>query len=158
MDLFGIFVSTSLIWIAVAVIFAIIEALTMGINTIWFSIGAVVASIVAMAGGPGLLQIIVFLGVSILLLYFTRPIAVKKLKIGSEKTNVDTLPGQTALVTTDITPYNTGQVKVQGQIWTAIYQGADTTLKQGEMVRIIRVEGVKLVVEPLNATEKREEK
>lgn len=158
MDLFGYFVSASLLWIALAVIFAVVEAFTLGLNTIWFAIGAVVASVVSMAGGSGLLQIIVFLGVSILLLYFTRPLAVKKLKIGSEKTNVDTLPGQTAIITEDITPYNTGQAKVQGQIWTAISAGAENTLEKGETVRILRVEGVKLVVEPLTIIEKREEK
>ncbi|HZK02014.1 MAG TPA: NfeD family protein, partial [Anaerovoracaceae bacterium] len=154
MELFGYFISSSLIWIGVAVIFAIIETLTMGINTIWFAIGAVVASIVSMAGGSLLLQIIVFLIVSILLLYFTRPLAIKKLKIGNVKTNVDTLPGNTALVISDIIPYNTGQVKVMGQIWTAISAGTKDPMKQGETVRILRVEGVKLVVEPLTESDK----
>lgn len=156
MELFGYFISSSLIWIGVAVIFAIIETLTMGINTIWFAIGAVVASIVSMAGGSLLLQIIVFLIVSILLLYFTRPLAIKKLKIGNVKTNVDTLPGNTALVISDIIPYNTGQVKVMGQIWTAISAGTKDPMKQGETVRILRVEGVKLVVEPLTESDKME--
>lgn len=149
MELFGFVISGSIAWIALAVLFAIIEAVTLGINTIWFAIGAVVASIVAYIGGGILAQIIVFLAVSILLLYFTRPLAVKKLKIGSEKTNVDTLPGQNALVISDITQYNTGQVKVQGQIWTAISEGIEETLKQGETVSIIRVEGVKLIVAPI---------
>lgn len=149
MELFGFMITWSIAWIALAVLFAIIEAITLGINTIWFAIGAVVASIIAYVGGGLLLQIIVFLVVSILLLYFTRPLAIKKLKIGSEKTNVDTLPGQIALVTSDISPHNTGQVKVQGQIWTAISEGITDTLKQGETVSIIRVEGVKLIVAPI---------
>ena len=149
MELFGIPMSSSLIWIAIAVLFAAIEAFTLGITTIWFSLGAVAAVFASMAGGSPLVQIVVFLIVSILLLYFTRPIAVKKLKIGNVKTNVDTLPGESALVLEDINPYNTGQVKVHGQVWTAIVAGNAMPVKRGETVKILRVEGVKLVVESL---------
>ena len=156
MELFGYTVSGALLWIAAAVIFAVIEALTMGLYTIWFTIGAVAAGIVSIAGGSALVQLIVFLAVSILLLYFTRPLAEKKLRIGSEKTNVEALPGQTALVIREITPYNTGQVKAQGQIWTAVCVGAGSILKEGTTVRILRVEGVKLVVESLEEKMKTE--
>lgn len=157
MELFGVTVGSSLIWIAIAVLFAAIEAFTLGITTIWFSLGAVAAVFISTAGGSVLLQIIVFLAVSVLLLYFTRPIAVKKLKIGSVKTNVDTLPGQTALVLEDIGAYSTGQVKAQGQVWTAIVEGNAVSVKQGETVTILRVEGVKLVVEPLKGPKVMEE-
>jgi membrane protein implicated in regulation of membrane protease activity len=150
MELFGFTISSSILWIVIAVVFAVIEALTLGINTIWFTIGAVIASIIAMAGGPVLLQIIAFLVSSTLLIYFTRPIAIKKLRIGNEKTNLDTLPGKSALVINDIMPYSTGQVKVQGQIWTAISDGVSSVFRKGDTVRVLRVEGVKLVVEELN--------
>ncbi len=153
MELFGYTISSALIWIAIAVVFAIIEAMTLGLTTIWFTIGGVAASIAAMAKAPVYVQIIVFLAVSILLLYFTRPLAEKKLRIGREKTNVETLPGQTALVISDIVPYNTGQAKAQGQIWTAISEEIDSTLKAGATVRIVRIEGVKLVVKSLEAME-----
>ncbi|MDI9493148.1 MAG: NfeD family protein [Bacillota bacterium] len=148
MEILGYTVSSALIWIVIAVIFAIIEALTMGLTTIWFTIGGVAASFASIAGASVLVQVIVFLCVSIVLLYFTRPLAEKKLKVGTEKTNVESLPGKTALVVKAITPLHTGQVKVQGQIWTAVSDSIDSTLEQGSMVRIIRVEGVKLVVEP----------
>jgi membrane protein implicated in regulation of membrane protease activity len=148
MEILGYTVSSTLIWIVIAVIFAIIEALTMGLTTIWFTIGGVAASFASIAGASVLVQVIVFLCVSIVLLYFTRPLAEKKLKVGTEKTNVESLPGKTALVVKAITPLHTGQVKVQGQIWTAVSDSIDSTLEQGSMVRIIRVEGVKLVVEP----------
>ena len=148
MEIMGYTVSTALIWIAIAVVFAIIEGITMGLTTIWFTIGGVVASIVAIAGAPEFVQVIVFLAVSILLLYFTRPLAEKKLKIGSEKTNVETLPGETGIVIKEISPHNTGQVKAQGQIWTAI-SDIGGTLIEGTAVCVLRVEGVKLVVRPL---------
>ncbi len=148
MEIMGYTVSTALIWIAIAVVFAVIEGFTMGLTTIWFTIGGVVASIVAIAGGPEFVQVIVFLAVSILLLYFTRPLAEKKLKIGTEKTNVETLPGETGIVIKEIAPHNTGQVKAQGQIWTAI-SDIGGTLTAGTAVCVLRVEGVKLVVKPL---------
>jgi membrane protein implicated in regulation of membrane protease activity len=156
MEILGYTVSSALIWIAIAVFFALIEAFTLGLTTIWFTIGGVAASIASMAGAPVLVQVIVFLCVSILLLYFTRPLAEKKLKIGAEKTNVESLPGQMALVTQAITPHHTGQVKAQGQIWTAVSDTMDSTLEQGTTVRILRVEGVKLVVEPLDENHKTE--
>jgi membrane protein implicated in regulation of membrane protease activity len=149
MEILGYTVSSALIWIAIAVFFAVIEAVTMGLTTIWFTIGGVAACVASIAGASVLVQVIVFLLVSIVLLYFTRPLAEKKLKIGTEKTNVESLPGKTALVIEPITPYNTGQVKAQGQIWTAITDSEDSTLEKGTTVRILRVEGVKLVVEPL---------
>lgn len=150
MNLLGMTFDISVLWIAIAVLFAIIEAFSMGLYTIWFTLGAVVASVVSIAGGSIMLQIIVFLAVSILLLYFTRPLAEKKLKIGSQKTNVDALPGQKALIIQDITPYNTGQVKAAGQVWTAMAQTADAHLKEGSTVEIVRVEGVKLIVKALD--------
>lgn len=146
MNLFGYSVDLAIVWIVVAVLFAIIEAATLGLLTIWFTAGAVLACIATLLGAPPILQVIVFFATSILLLYFTKPLAMKKLKVGSVATNVDALAGQIAVVTEDIVPHNTGQVKIGGQIWTAISDRADITIVKGTEVRILRVEGVKLVV------------
>lgn len=137
------------IWIAVAGIFAVIEGITLGITTLWFALGAVAAALVSLTDIGFLYQFIVFLGVSILLLYFTKPLAEKRLKIGGEKTNVDDLPGRSALVVKDIKPFQTGQVKVQGQIWTAVTEGVEYPVIEGEKVKILRIDGVKLVVAPM---------
>lgn len=150
---FGWEVSEPLIWILIAVIFAIIEGFTMGLTTIWFTVGGVCACIVALAGGPLLLQVIVFLIVSIILLYFTRPLAEKRLKIGHEKNNIDKIIDKTCLVTATIEPYHTGQVKLDGMIWTAVTNDNMETLKKGELVKVVKVEGVKLVVERLKGEE-----
>ena len=139
------------IWIGIAGVFAVIEALTLGITTLWFALGAVVAALVSLTGIDFIYQFIIFLAVSILLLYFTKPLAEKRLKIGSEKTNVDDLPGRDALVVKDIKPFETGQVKVQGQIWTAITEGVEFPVIEGEKVEILRIDGVKLVVAPMGA-------
>lgn len=150
MDIYGIFIDASLIWIGIAVLFAIIETVTLGLTTIWFTIGGVAACIVSLLGGSVLLQIIIFLGVSAFLLYFTKPLMVRKLKVGYQKTNVDALSGQIALVVKDIIPHSTGQVKINGIIWTALSDNKEITLIKGTEVRIERVEGVKLIVTPIN--------
>jgi len=87
----------------------------------------------------------IFLGIAILLLIFTRPIAVKKLKIGKEKTNIDSLLGQEAIVTRKITKFDRGEIKVQGKYWTAISENNED-IAEGECIKIIRFEGVKAIV------------
>lgn len=145
MTILGITLSAAIIWLIVAVVFGIVEALTLGLTTIWFAGGAVLASITAMAGLPGLVQVIVFFAVSVLLLWFTRPIAKKKLNIGSEKTNVNALAGKEGIVVRTIHPLEVGQVRVDGLVWSAV---SDQTIETGTTVTIQRVEGVKLIVIP----------
>ncbi len=146
MELFGIVMSAALAWVFIAVIFAVVEALTMGLTTIWFSAGAVCAAIASMLHAPMLLQVIVFLIVSVVLLYFTKPLAEKQLKIGQEKTNTDALIGKKGLVIAEIAPYQTGQVKVDGQIWSAVGITNDKQIEIGSEVTIEKIEGVKLIV------------
>lgn len=149
MTIFGITLSLAIIWLIIAAVCGIVEALTMGLTTIWFTGGAVIASVTAMAGFSVVVQVIVFLIVSVLLIYFTRPIAKKKLKIGNEKTNVDALTGKEALVTEAIHPFSTGQAKVDGLTWSAVAKESHSTIESGTTVIIDGVEGVKLIVTPL---------
>lgn len=148
----GFEVTEPLIWIFIAVIFAIIEGFTMGLTTIWFTVGGVAACIVALIGGPLLVQGIVFLAVSIILLYFTRPLAEKRLRIGHEKNNIDLMIGKVGLVIEEIKPFHTGQVKVGGQIWTAISHD-NRTIEKDQMVKVMKIEGVKLIVEQMKGEE-----
>lgn len=138
--------SPTMIWISIAVIFAVVEALTMGLTTIWFSGGALVAAVVSMVTGSILIQVVVFLAVSIVLLYFTKPLAEKKLHVGTEKTNVDAVIGRRGVVTQEIKPMYPGQVRVWGQDWTAVADVQGETIPVDSEVVILRVEGVKLVV------------
>lgn len=149
----GLEMSEPLIWILIAVIFAVIEGFTMGLTTIWFTVGGVGACIIALLGGPLLLQIAVFLIISIILLYFTRPLAEKRLRIGHEKNNIDLMIGKSCLVTETIEPYHTGQVKLNGLVWTALANDNKETLAKGELVKIVRIEGVKLIVERMKGEE-----
>lgn len=146
MTIFGITLSAAVIWLIIAVICAAIEAITMGLTTIWFTGGAIAAAIVAMLGFSVPVQAGLCLVVSILLIYFTRPIAVKKLKVGKEKTNVDALAGREALVTETIQPFRAGQAKVDGLVWSAVAKDEHSTIESGSIVKIDGVEGVKLIV------------
>ena len=146
MTIMGITLSAAVIWLIVAAVLAIIEALTMGLSTIWFAGGAVAAAIAAMANCPFIVQFIIFLVVSVLLLYFTRPLVKDKLKVGTTKTNADALLGKTAIVTSDITAAEPGQAKVGGMEWSAVSEDAELPIAAGTAVIIKGIEGVKLIV------------
>lgn len=150
MSILGITISAAIIWLVVAAILAIIETLTMGLTTIWFAGGALAAAVAALAGLSTLPQIMIFLAVSVILILITRPLVKKKLKVGGEKTNVEALTGKNALITEAIKPFHTGQAKVDGLVWTAIAKDSSVTIENGTTVRIEAVEGVKLVVSPLD--------
>jgi membrane protein implicated in regulation of membrane protease activity len=139
----------AVVWIGIALVLALIEAATLGLATIWFAIGAVAAMLVSVIGGGFLTQLIVFLVVSVILLYFTRPIALNKLKIGREKNFTEKMSGKRGLVTESILPFGSGLVKVSGIVWTAIGETPEATIERGVEVNVLRIEGVKIVVAPV---------
>ena len=128
----------------------IVEGLTMGLTTIWLAIAALVSMILAFFIPSVTAQITVFLILSITLFVFTRPLAVKKMKLGKEKTNSDRLVGMKGQVTVPVSPDDPGQVKVNGQIWTARMDQTSQTLGKGEYCIINRIEGVTLYISPLS--------
>lgn len=137
-------VDVAVIWIAIAVIFAVIEAATMGITTIWFATGALVAAFSAMYIDSIIVQVAIFLLVSVVLLIFTRPIVNKYFSKKTVKTNADALVGMTGIVMETIQPNKPGQVKVNGQMWTAI--AGDDVIYKDEEVIVKEISSVKLVV------------
>jgi membrane protein implicated in regulation of membrane protease activity len=141
----GGIVNYAIIWTVLAILFAVIEGATLGLTTIWFSGGSLVALFMAWLGFNLYVQIIAFVVSSILLLLVTRPFVVKYMKVGSIKTNVDSLIGKRGIVVNEITEHNYGQVKLNGQMWTAKGQTI-TTIKEGKEVEVEAIEGVKLVV------------
>lgn len=147
MMIFGIHVGAAVIWLAAAIVLFIIEAATVGLTTIWFAIGALVAFVLALLDIPVTVQIVVFLIVSVALLVFTRRIFVEKLHAGSEKTNTEALIGLTATVEEDILPLQVGQVKLNGQMWSAVCTDGKSAVR-GALVEVKAIEGVKLVVSP----------
>ena len=137
----------SIIWLVVLAILLVIEFLTLGLTTVWFAGGALVAFLVSLAGGPLWLQLLLFIAVSVVLLLFTRPLAMKYLNKDVQKTNVDSIPGQKGIVTATIDNLKAeGQVTIQGMEWTARAKNGNT-IEKGKVVRVTAVEGVKLIVE-----------
>ena len=137
------------VWLGIAVILIIIEAATVNLATVWFALGALVSMVLAFLDLPLVWQILLFLIISSVLLIFTRPVAVKKLKIGSVKTNAESIVGSTALTMSEITADDKGQVKINGQIWTAA-PAAEEPIPAETKVLIEKIEGVTLYVSRIN--------
>ncbi len=97
----------------------LIEVVTLNITTTWFAFGSLIAFIFSLLKTPSWFQFTIFFISSIILLLFAKPILTKKLKVGKNKTNTDTLIGKTGLVIKPIKPFSYRQVKVKGTIWTA---------------------------------------
>ncbi|MDD3821918.1 MAG: NfeD family protein [Bacilli bacterium] len=133
-------------WLLVVIILLIIEAVTINLTTLWFATGGIVAMFVSMVTDNQDIQIIVFLLTAGLTLLILRPIVVKYLKPTIIKTNLDSVIGKHGIVTEDITKYTIGEVKVGGKRWSA---KAATTIKKGQMVEILSIEGVKLNVKEI---------
>ena len=125
----------------------VVEIATMGLTTVWFAGGALIAFFAAYIHlGIGL-QIVLFLAVSILLLVLTRPIAVKYFNQEREKTNVDSLIGQNAVVLEEINTIKaTGRVEVNGMEWSAKTEHTEI-IEVNTVVSIKGIQGVKLIVE-----------
>ena len=136
------------IWLAVLVVCVGIEIATMGLTTILFAGGALVSAILAALNAPLWLQIVAFFVVSLILLYLTRPVAVKYFNKDRVKTNVESLIGRQAIVISEIDNLQgIGQVTVGGQEWSARSVKDDVQLPVGSVVVVRSVSGVKLIVE-----------
>lgn len=133
-------------WAAAILIFGIAEAITVQLVSIWFLVGAIAALIAALCGASPVIQIIIFIAVSVLALVITRPFVKKFVSSKKQKTNYDRVIGQIGIVTEDIDNINAaGQVKADGKIWTA--RSIDSSIiPAGSEVVIDRIDGVKLIV------------
>ena len=137
-----------IIWLALTAVLLIIEIATLGLTTIWFAAGALFAFFAALLGMNQGIQIGVFVVVSVVLLFFTRPLAVKYLNTKTIKTNTEALVGKTARVIVDINNLKIqGQVVINGLEWTARSSDDTVVFKIGDAVTIVGIEGVKLIVE-----------
>ena len=137
---------------ALVIIFALIEVFTLGLTTVWFAIAALIMVFLSFIKIPLPVQVLIFLAISAVLLIFTRPVAIKKFKVGREKTNVDSLVGKHVLVTKKITEFEKGEVKVNGLIWAA-RSDSNTEIVEGTKCEVLRIEGVQLIVRPLSEEE-----
>ena len=137
----------AIVWLILLLAFAALEGITVGLTSIWFAAGALAALIAALLHGPLWLQIALFLAVSILCLLAVRPLARKYVNTQVQPTNADRVIGAEARVTEDIDNIQgKGAVSVGGIIWTA-RSDSDEVIPAGSLVRVLRIEGVKVFVE-----------
>lgn len=136
---------TFLEWILVAIICGAIEIFTVGFWFLWLAIaGVIVALLVQFGLLPALeMQLLVFALFTLLLIIFTRPLVVKFVKSNDKVSNVKALIGQHGITLTSIVPMQFGQVKVNGEIWTAV---AEEELEENTRVEVMGIDGVKLIV------------
>ncbi len=137
------------IWLIALVVLVIIELITVGLTTIWLAGGALVAFILAAVGCDLWIQVIAFLIVSFLLVYFTRPFALKVLKPRQTATNSDELIGESVKVLERIdNRAAVGRVLARGMEWSARADSDDCVIEPDTLVQVLRIEGVKLIVKP----------
>jgi len=135
-----------LFWLAGVIIFAVAEAATVGLISLWFAGGSLVALIVACVGGPVWLQATLFLVVSVVLLALLRPFLRKVSVPYRTRTNADRHIGQSALVTEEINNLKeTGAVRLDGVTWTARSEDGQV-IPEGSLIEIKKISGVKVVV------------
>lgn len=139
--------NSSLLWVSAIVVFVIVEAVTAGLASIWFAIGAVAGLITDLMGGPVWLQVVWFVVISVVTLLLTRPLAQKYVNGSTQPTNADRLIGRVGIVTEDIDNVAAaGAVKIDGQVWTA-RSLQDGVIPAGARVIAREISGVKLIVE-----------
>lgn len=139
----------SMIWLVALIVFISVEIATLGLASIWFAGGSLVAFIASFFGANLIVQVILFLVVSIVLLVLTRPIAAKYFNKNRAKTNVDAIVGKNAVVIKDIDNLKgEGEINLAGQIWTARAID-DKVIEENTQVKIVSIEGVKAMVKPV---------
>ena len=142
----------NIIWAALVVVFLAVEALTAGLASLWFAVGALAALIAGLFGGALWLHIALFIVVSAVTLVLTRPLAKKFINSRTKRTNADRVIGQTARITERIDNIaGTGAASVGGRVWTARSAGGEV-IEEGAFVTIRSIEGVKLIVIPAEAS------
>lgn len=134
-------------WLIIFVIALIVEIATMGLTSIWFAGGALIAWIFAKIGFGISVQIVVFVIASLLLLILTRPIAVKFFNVERQKTNAESLIGECAVVIEEVDTIKAqGRVEIHGMEWSAKTDEPDGKIAAGKIVVVDGIQGVKLIV------------
>ena len=138
----------SVFWLVAMIVLLVVEGMAPGLVSIWFALGALAALISSLLKAPVWLQVLWFFMVSVATLLITRPLAKKYVNARTVHTNADMAIGQDCVVTEAIDNVaGTGAVSVGGKIWTARMADKDGRAEKGTVLRAVRIEGVKLIVE-----------
>ena len=144
-----------ILWLAAFLVFLVVEVVTPQLVSIWFALGAAGAFVCALIA-PELiwLQVVIFIVITALTLWLTRPLAKKHFNNSRVPTNADRLIGMTGAVTRDIDNIaGQGEIFIDGKTWSARSEDG-RPIPAGALVRPQRIEGVKLIVRPLEAENK----
>ena len=137
------------LWLIAAGVFFIVEMATTGFLVFWLGIGALFAMIISFITDSIIIQTLVFVISSCILIPLTKPLADKFIGKKSIPTNSYSLINKHGIVTIDINPIEgVGQVKVNGEIWSAKTED-ETTIAKGTEIEVIKIDGVKLIVSPI---------
>jgi membrane protein implicated in regulation of membrane protease activity len=141
-------------WLILLVVLVAVEAFTLGLTTIWFAGGSLAAMLAAMMNAPIPVQLALFFVVSLVLVFFTRPVAVRYFNKDRVRTNAESLVGKQAIVISEIDNLQAiGQVSVAGQEWSARSWEENGKFPVGAVVRVASINGVKLIVKEIPAEE-----
>lgn len=138
-------INIKLVWLAVAVIFGVGEMFTAGLTLIWFSFGALATMFLTTYVESIPMQVVIFGVSSSIMLFIATKLMVKKDESYISNTNIDALIGKYAIVEKDVSNIVYGIVNLEGKKWTAVSE-KEVTYKKGEKVKVVRIDGVKLVV------------
>lgn len=135
-------------WLVLLIAFVIGELVTVGLTSIWFAAGALVAMLLAFCNVPVAVQVVLFIVVSVGLLVATKPWAQRFINGRAEKTNADRAIGQIVRITERVSNIDqSGKAIVQGMEWTVRTRSDNEVIEEGEFAKVLEINGVKLIVE-----------
>lgn len=136
------------VWLIIAGLFFIGEMITVGFLVFWFGVGALLAMITSFFTSNIIIQTTVFVISSAILLLVTKPFVKKFVDVKSTNTNAFSIIGKKALVIKEINSHSVGQIKINGEVWSAESENNETIL-EGSEVEIVKINGVKAIVKPV---------
>ena len=136
------------VWLIIAGVFFVAEIVTVGFLVFWFGVGALIAMIVSFFTSNVIVQTAIFIISSSILLFVTKPFVKKFVDVKSTKTNAFSIIGKKALVIKEINSHSIGQIKINGEVWSAENEN-DETISEGSEVEIVKINGVKAIVKPV---------
>lgn len=138
-------------WLLAAGIFFVAEMFTAGFLIFWLGIAAFITMVVSFFISNLIVQTVVFVVASVVLILATKPFVKKFMDVKPTKTNAFSIIGKKAIVIKDIDSINNGgQIKVDGQVWSAVGKN-DIKIEKGTEVEVLCIDGVKTVVKPTSS-------
>lgn len=141
-----VFANLPWFWLSLLVVFVVVEAFTMSLTTIWAAIASVPMIFISRTALPFRWQLLIFLVLTIVLAVLTRPFAVKKLRLGKEKLNVNSMIGEEVLIVKPISEFQKGEAKAKnGVVWTATSESS-AEIPENSVCVVTKVQGNTLEV------------